>query len=105
MYYTLFLCCPRTIISKSALASSTNKILLIDDAQHPLNALYYSEYILKNTSNQVLVLLLSSKSSSKIPKMKKKGTNSESEKRLDFDEDLKSKSQLRLESLYNENSN
>jgi len=91
-------------MSKTSLTSSTQKILLIDDSSNPSHALHYSKYILKNTSNQILVLLLSSKSGSK-SQSRKKHTDSESEKRLDFDEDFKNKSQIKLEALANGNSN
>lgn len=105
LYYTLFLCCPRNIISKSPIASSTQKVLLIDDSHNPVRALNCVKYLVKNTCNKILILLLADEAVKKQPKKKKKNAGSESEKRLDFDEDLKGKSLLRLESFVNANPN
>ncbi|CAI2367024.1 unnamed protein product [Moneuplotes crassus] len=104
MYYTLFICCPRSVVSKSSLISSTQKVLLIDECDNPVRALNFSQYLVQNTPNQVMVLLLVTKSSQNSKKRRKKHTDSESEKRLDFDEDFKSKSLLRLESFASKNS-
>lgn len=39
LYYILYLCCPRNIMSRSPIKSSTQKVLLIDDAHNPIHAL------------------------------------------------------------------
>jgi hypothetical protein len=76
-------------------------VLLIDDSNNPVHALNFAKYIVKKTSNQAFILLLSSDEKSTLPKKKRKRTDSESEKRLDFDEDMKSKSLVKLEQFVN----
>lgn len=51
-----------------------------------------------------MILLCHVENSKKSPKKKKKKTDSESEKRLDFGDDFKTRAQIKLEAFVNTNS-
>lgn len=109
LLYTMLIWCPSNVISKSLNAitkiSSTRKLLIIDYSNNPVFAYHCANFLFENSQNSALILLLTNEEIKNQPAKKKKRPGSESEKRLDFDDDIKTKIHLKLEKFVNQNSN
>ena len=108
LLYTMLLWCPGNVISKSLNSltkiSSTRKLLILDYSNNPVYAYHWAQFLFENTQNSAFILLLTNDETKNQPAKKKKRPGSESEKRLDFDDDFKTKIHIKLEQFVNTNS-